>query len=155
VLEAAEVEPAELAEVHVINAMVPFLLATRLRPLLVKSRCPDRYIVNVAAAEGSFSYRAKQPRHPHTNMAKAALNMFTRTSWPDYLRDGIYMNSVDPGWVSQENPHPKKLRIEAAAFCPPLDAIDGAARVIAPILRGVRGDRFAGALFRHHEPAPW
>jgi NAD(P)-dependent dehydrogenase (short-subunit alcohol dehydrogenase family) len=155
VLGAADVEPAELAEVHVINAIVPFLLASRLRPLLTRSRFPDRYIVNVSAMEGVFAYANKQPRHPHTNMAKAALNMFTRTSWPDYLRDGIYLNSVDTGWITQENPHPAKLRAEAGGFCPPLDAIDGAARVIAPILRGVRGDPIAGAFFKDYEPAPW
>jgi NAD(P)-dependent dehydrogenase (short-subunit alcohol dehydrogenase family) len=155
VLEATEVDPGELAEVHVVNAMVPFLLATRLRPLLVASRFPDRYIVNVSAMEGVFAYRNKQPRHPHTNMAKAALNMFTRTSAAEYLRDGIYMNSVDTGWITQENPHPTKQRIEAGGFCPPLDVVDGAARVIAPILRGVQGDRIAGVLFKDYEPAPW
>ncbi len=155
ILAAGEVDPVELAEVHVVNAMVPFLLASRLRPLLVASPFADRYIVNVSAMEGVFAYANKQPRHPHTNMAKAALNMFTRTSAADFLRDGIYMNSVDTGWITQENPHPTKLRAEAGGFCPPLDVRDGAARVIAPILRGVRGDRVAGAFLKDYEPAPW
>jgi NAD(P)-dependent dehydrogenase (short-subunit alcohol dehydrogenase family) len=155
VLTASEVEPVELAEVHVVNAMVPFLLASRLRPLFAKSPQLDRYIVNVSAMEGVFAYANKQPRHPHTNMAKAALNMFTRTSAADYLRDGIYMNSVDTGWITQENPHPAKLRAEAGGFCPPLDVLDGAARVLAPIMRGVRGDRVAGAFFKDYEPAAW
>jgi NAD(P)-dependent dehydrogenase (short-subunit alcohol dehydrogenase family) len=155
VLDAGDVEPAELAEVHVVNAIVPFLLATRLRPLFAKSAFADRYIVNVSAMEGVFAYPNKQPRHPHTNMAKAALNMFTRTSAADYIRDGIYMNSVDTGWITQENPHGKKQHIESTGFCPPLDIVDGSARVIAPILRGVRGDRIAGAFFKDYEPAPW
>ncbi|MEO8705226.1 MAG: SDR family oxidoreductase [Kofleriaceae bacterium] len=155
VLEAGDVEPAELAEVHVVNAIVPFLLATRLRPLFARSTFADRYIVNVSAMEGIFSYGNKQSTHPHTNMAKAALNMFTRTSAPDYIRDGIYMNSVDTGWITQENPQPAKQRAEAGGFCPPLDVLDGAARVIAPILRGVRGDRVAGAFFKDYEPSTW
>ncbi|MBX3155251.1 MAG: SDR family NAD(P)-dependent oxidoreductase [Deltaproteobacteria bacterium] len=154
-LDAAGVEPVELVEVHLVNAMVPFLLAQRLRPLMVKSTFRDRYIVNVSAMEGVFAYANKQARHPHTNMAKAALNMFTRTSAQDYVADGIYMNSVDTGWITQENPEPKKVRLESAGFCPPLDVVDGAARVLAPILRGVRGAPIAGAFFKDYEPAPW
>jgi NAD(P)-dependent dehydrogenase (short-subunit alcohol dehydrogenase family) len=88
-------------------------------------------------------------------MAKAALNMFTRTSAADFVRDGIYMNSVDTGWITEENPHPLKQRLAANGFCPPLDIVDGAARVLAPVYRGVRGDRVAGAFFKDYEPAPW
>jgi NAD(P)-dependent dehydrogenase (short-subunit alcohol dehydrogenase family) len=155
VLGAADVAPVELVEVHVINAIAPFLLASRLRPLFARSGFADRYIVNVSAMEGVFAYGNKQPRHPHTNMAKAALNMFTRTSAEDYARDGIYMNSVDTGWITQENPWPRKQRAEAEGFCPPLDVVDGAARVLAPVLRGVRGAPVAGVLFKDYEPAPW
>jgi len=152
VLEAAGVPPVELVEVHVINAIAPFLLASRLRPLLARSAFADRYVVNVSAMEGVFAYPNKQPRHPHTNMAKAALNMFTRTLAADYVRDGIYMNSVDTGWITQENPVPLKRRAEAAGFCPPLDVVDGAARVLAPVLRGVRGAPVAACCSRTTSP---
>ena len=155
VLDAAEVEPLELVEVHVINAIVPFLIASRLRPLLCASHHADRYVVNVSAMEGVFEYPSKRSHHPHTNMAKAALNMFTRTSAQDYARDGIYMNSVDTGWITQENPHPIKQRVEASGFWPPLDITDGAARILAPIYRGVRGDPMFGVLFKDYEPAAW
>jgi len=151
VLDAAEVEPRELVEVHLVNAMAPFLLASRLKPLMLASPFPDRYIVNVSAMEGVFAYPGKQPHHPHTNMAKAALNMFTRTSAADYVRDGIYMTSVDPGWISLQNPAPSR----PTDFAPPLDAVDAAARIVAPILRGVRGEPVAGVLFKDYEPAPW
>jgi NAD(P)-dependent dehydrogenase (short-subunit alcohol dehydrogenase family) len=154
-LDAADVTPRELVEVHLINAMAPFLLASRLKPLFLASRFPDRYIINVSSMEGVFAYDGKQAHHPHTNMAKAALNMFTRTSAADYVRDGIYMASVDPGWISLENPQPMRERVEAQGFCPPLDAVDSAARVLAPILRGVRGAPVAGVLFKDFEPAPW
>ncbi len=155
VMTAGEIDPAEVAEVHVVNAIVPFLVATRLRPLMTRSSFVDRYIVNVSAMEGVFSYRNKQPKHPHTNMAKAALNMFTRTSAPEFLVDGIYMNSVDTGWITQENPHPVEERLKASGFCPPLDIVDGAARVLAPVFRGVRGDRVAGAFFKDYVPSAW
>ena len=151
VLGAADVEPRELVEVHLVNAMAPFLLASRLKPLMLASPFPDRYIVNVSAMEGVFAYPGKQPHHPHTNMAKAALNMFTRTSAADYVRDGIYMTSVDPGWISLQNPAPSR----PTDFAPPLDAVDAAARIVAPILRGVRGEPVAGVLFKDYEPAPW
>ena len=64
----------------------------------------DKHIVNVSAVEGQFYRRFKTTRHPHTNMAKAALNMMTRTSAADYHADGIHMNSVDTGWVTDEDP---------------------------------------------------
>ena len=155
VMNAAEIEPVEVAEVHVVNAIVPFLISSRLRGLLTASSFADRYIVNVSAMEGVFAYRNKQTRHPHTNMAKAALNMFTRTSAPEFLADSIYMNSVDTGWITQENPHPLEERLKSTGFCPPLDIVDGAARVLAPIYRGIQGDRVAGAFFKDYEPAPW
>lgn len=154
-LLAADVAPRELVEVHVVNAIAPFLLATRLKPLLLASPHADRYIINVSSMEGVFAYQGKQAHHPHTNMAKAALNMFTRTSATDYARDGIYMTSVDPGWISLENPAPARARAEAAGFCPPLDATDAAARVIAPILQGVRGQPIAGVLLKDFTPVPW
>ncbi len=55
-----------------------------------------RFIVNVSSMEGKF-YRRKLATHPHTNMAKAALNMMTRTSAADYQKNNIYMTAVDTG----------------------------------------------------------
>jgi NAD(P)-dependent dehydrogenase (short-subunit alcohol dehydrogenase family) len=153
--EAADVAPIELVEAHVINAIVPFLFASRLRERFTASAFADRYIVNVSAMEGVFAYANKQPRHPHTNMAKAALNMFTRTSAADYARDRIYMTSVDTGWITQENPQPGKLRAEAGGFCPPLDVVDGAARIVAPILDGICGAPMSGVLLKDFAPIPW
>jgi len=37
-------------------------------------------------------------------MAKAALNMMTHTSALDFAKDGVYMNAVDTGWVTDEDP---------------------------------------------------
>ena len=70
--------------------------------------------------EGIFSRGTKTDRHPHTNMAKAALNMMTLTSARDYVRDGIHMNAVDTGWVTDEDPalHATRKRDELD-FQPP------------------------------------
>lgn len=156
ILPLDRVEPIEVVEVMVVNAIVPFLLVSRLIPELMRSRFFDRYIVNVSAMEGKFTYRNKTARHPHTNMAKAALNMMTRTAASDHAERGIYMNSVDTGWITQENPQPIKQRmVEQHGFCPPLDVVDGAARVYAPIIRGVRGDRVYGYFFKNYEPTSW
>lgn len=38
--------------------------------------------------------------HPHTNAAKAALNMMTRTSAQDYVDSMIFMTAVDTGWIN-------------------------------------------------------
>ena len=70
-------------------------------------------------------------------MAKAALNMMTRTSAADYQSDGIHMNSVDTGWVTDEDPVALAARKTAEhGFHPPLDIVDGAARIVDPIIDG-------------------
>ena len=127
----AEVSSVELLEVQLINAIAPFIINARLKPLMLRTPERDKHIVNVSAVEGQFYRNWKTTRHPHTNMAKAALNMMTRTSATDYYGDGIHMNSVDTGWVTDEDP------VEIAArktveqrFHPPLDIVDGAARIL-------------------------
>jgi NAD(P)-dependent dehydrogenase (short-subunit alcohol dehydrogenase family) len=132
-----EIAPLEMVEVQLINSIVPFLLCSRLHPNMKRSPFADRYIVNVTATEGSFSKSLKLPRHPHTNMAKAALNMITRTSAHSYAKDGIYMTSVDPGWMSHEGPAQVVEKAYSTGFHPPLAAEDSAARILDPILRGV------------------
>jgi len=139
-LRLGEVSTPETVEVFCINTLTPFVLNGRLRPLLERSPHPDRYIVNVSAMEGKF-YRYKQPTHPHTNMAKAALNMMTRTSAEEYARtSGIYMNSVDTGWINDENPLPTAQRIAAEhGFQTPIDEVDAAARILDPVVTGMAG----------------
>ena len=68
-----------MLEVQLVNSVAPFVLNSRLKPLLMRSPFARRFIVNVSAMEGQFR-RHKTVFHPHTNMAKAALNMMTRTS---------------------------------------------------------------------------
>jgi len=149
------VDTVELLEVHLVNALSPFLFNSRLKPLLLSSPHPKRFIVNVSAMEGIFNYRNKTPRHPHTNMAKAALNMMTRTSAQDYVKDGIFMNSVDTGWITQENPYPIKTRVRQNGFVPPLDIIDGAARVYDPIVQGNEGAVIYGQFLKDYQPTNW
>ncbi|MBG0828738.1 SDR family oxidoreductase [Planomonospora sp. ID67723] len=154
-LRLHEVDPVEWLEVQTINAFAPFLLTSRLRGLLEASPFPDRYVVQVSAMEGSFSRENKTVRHPHTNMAKASLNMLTRTAAADYAASGIHMNSVDTGWVTDERPHPAKTAQREAGFRPPLDVIDGAARVYDPIVRGVGGERMSGLFLKDYRPVEW
>ena len=155
VLRLEEVEPVELVEVQLVNAIAPFLLNGQLKPLLLRSPFPDRHIVNVSAVEGQFQREHKTVFHPHTNMAKAALNMMTRTSAAGYAREGIYMNSVDTGWLTNENPEDKRSRMAARGFETPLDCVDGAARVYDPIVQGVRGRPVHGLFLKDYRSAPW
>jgi NAD(P)-dependent dehydrogenase (short-subunit alcohol dehydrogenase family) len=150
-----EVPPVELLEVLLINAAAPFLLIGRLKPLLLRSPFPDRYVVNVAGLDGQFGRGFKTDRHPHVNMSKAALNMITRTSAADYARDGIFMNSVDVGWVTHEAPYSTRMRMRAQGFVPPLDEVDAAARVYDPIVRGLGGERDWGQFFKDYRPTAW
>ncbi|GGU22905.1 SDR family NAD(P)-dependent oxidoreductase [Streptomyces lavendofoliae] len=150
-----ELDPAELLETQLVNALAPALLCDRLLPLLLASPHPRRYVVNVSAVEGRFAVRNKTAGHPHTNMAKAALNMLTRTSAEQLARQGVHMCSVDTGWITDENPAPRKARIAAAGTRTPLDVVDGAARVYDPIVRGEAGDPVAGVFLKDYRPAAW
>ena len=150
-----EVDPIELLEVQLCNVTAPFILVARLRGALAASPARRTYIVNVSAMEGQFSRGYKGPGHPHTNMAKAALNMLTRTSAQELRTDGILMTSVDTGWITDERPLPTKLRLAQSGFHAPLDLIDGAARVYDPIVRGEAGEELYGCLIKDYEPAPW
>ena len=157
-LKLDEVSTVEMLEVHLVNAVAPFLLNGRLKPLLLRSPFARRFIVNVSAMEGQFSRDSKTPFHPHTNMAKAALNMMTRTSAADYAQDGIYMNSVDTGWITDENPYPKKARLQAEnGFYTPLDVMDGMARLYDPIAQGIITPEtpLYGHFLKDYAPYPW
>lgn len=153
----ADVPTAELLEVLLINAVAPFVLAARLKPLMLRSRSRTVHVVNVSAMEGVFARGTKTDRHPHTNMAKAALNMLTRTSAPDYARDGIHMNAVDTGWVTDEDPVLLAQRKqEVHDFQPPLDVVDGAARILDPYFSGLQsGHHVSGTFFKDYRPSPW
>ena len=156
-LRLDEVSAREMLEVQLVNSVAPFLLNSRLKTLLMRSPFARRFIINVSAVEGQF-HRHKTVFHPHTNMAKAALNMMTRTSGEDFARDGIYMNSVDTGWVTDENPTPKRTRIqEEGGFFPPLDIVDGMARIYHPIAQGVTGEEepIFGLFLKDFVPCPW
>ena len=155
VLRDADVNPLEWLQVHVVNSFVPFMLTSRLRPLMEASPHPLRHVVQVSAMEGSYAQANKTPRHPHTNMAKASLNMLTRTVADDYASAGIYLNSVDTGWVTDEKPHPGKTSHRGNGFRPPLDVVDGAARVYDPIVRGELGEPVHGQFLKDYRSVAW
>jgi len=150
-----EVDPVELLEVQLCNATAPFILISKLRPAMASSSARRTYVVNVTAMEGQFTRRYKGSGHPHTNMAKAALNMLTRTSAEEMFTDGILMTEVDTGWITDERPHPTKLRLADEGFHAPLDLVDGAARVYDPIVRGELGEDLYGCFLKDYNPSAW
>ncbi|MBK6518876.1 MAG: SDR family oxidoreductase [Polyangiaceae bacterium] len=156
-LGLADVPTPELLEVHLVNAIAPALLTSRLKPLMMRAPTFDRHVIHVSAMEASFSRKKKTDKHPHTNMAKAALNMMTRTSAVDYARDGIFMNSVDTGWVTDEDPlHHAVRKQRDHDFHAPLDSIDGAARVLDPLFVGLAaGEHPYGIFFKDYRAIDW
>jgi NAD(P)-dependent dehydrogenase (short-subunit alcohol dehydrogenase family) len=155
-LRMHEVETPELLEVQLVNAIAPYILNARLKPIMVRTPGSHKHIVNVSAIEGQFYRATKTDKHAHTNMAKAALNMMTRTSAPDFVKDGVHMNAVDTGWITDEDPAVHAARKAEAGFSPPLDIIDGAARIVDPIFAGrLTGEHVWGQFLKDYKPAPW
>lgn len=152
-----EVPTPELLEVQLINAIAPFILCSKLAPLMRREYTGEKHIVNVTAMEGKFYRFTKPDRHPHTNMAKAALNMLTHTSASDLAKDGIYMNAVDTGWVTDEDPAQLSQKNQAVHdFQPPLDIVDGAARICDPFFHGIlTGQHWCGKFLKDYQPIDW
>jgi NAD(P)-dependent dehydrogenase (short-subunit alcohol dehydrogenase family) len=150
-----DIDPAEMIEVQVVNAIVPFLLVARLAPNLQRSPFAIRFVVNVTAVEGRFDRARKSPRHPHTNMAKAGLDMLTLTAAGDLAARGIHMVAVDPGWMSHEGPVDVVEQARRAGVEPPLDAVDAAARVYDPIVQGLAGQPLSGCLLKNFVAVGW
>ena len=152
-----DVPAPEMLEVQLVNSVAPFILASKLKPLMLRHVTFEKHIVNVSAMEGQFARYTKTDKHPHTNMAKAALNMLTLTSAPDYAASGIFMNAVDTGWVTDEDPIVHATRKQRDHdFQPPLDVVDGAARVCDPFFSGLlTGVHVHGKFLKDYAPAPW
>ncbi len=151
-----EVSTTELLEVYLINAIVPSMFNSQLKALMLQSPAKSKYIINVTAMEGKFNYPTKPSRHPHTNMAKAALNMMTRTSARDYARDNIFMSSVDTGWITNENPYLMVREMESLGFQLPLDAKDAASRICDPIYVGINSGRYEyGKFLKNYLVSDW
>jgi len=153
----ADVPAPEMLEVQLVNSVAPFILCSKLKELMMRVPSRDKHIVNVSAMEGQFSRFTKTDKHPHTNMAKAALNMMTFTSAPDYAEHGIFMNAVDTGWVTDEDPaHHAERKQRDSDFQPPLDIVDGAARICDPFFSGLNsGEHVFGKFLKDYKAVGW
>lgn len=156
-LKLGEIETTEMIEVQLVNSVAPFVLCNRLAEVMKKENTGQKHIINVSAMEGKFHRFFKESRHPHTNMAKAALNMLTHTASGELAKSGIFMNAVDTGWVTDEDPAElSKMKQEVHDFQPPLDIVDGAARVMDPLLDGINtGKHWSGKFLKDYRPIDW
>lgn len=156
-LKLGEINTTEMLEVQLVNSVAPFVLCNKLVNLMKKEDTGMKHIINVSAMEGKFHRFHKEDRHPHTNMAKAALNMMTLTSASDFAKYGIYTNAVDTGWVTDEDPAELARRKEEIHdFQPPLDIVDGAARVMDPLFDGINtGKHWSGKFLKDYKPIDW
>jgi len=156
-LKLGEIETLEMMEVQLVNSIAPFVLCNRLSVLMRKEKTGQKHIINVTAMEGKFHRFHKISRHPHTNMAKAALNMLTHTASGEFEKDGLFINAVDTGWVTDEDPvQLAKEKVDTHDFQPPLDIVDGAARVLDPLIDGINsGKHWSGKFLKDYRPIDW
>jgi NAD(P)-dependent dehydrogenase (short-subunit alcohol dehydrogenase family) len=156
-LKIGEIQTSEMLEVQLVNSVAPFVLCNILTPMMKKDFTGQKHIVNVTAMEGKFQRFKKEARHPHTNMAKAALNMLTNTMSGELAKEGIFVNAVDTGWVTDEDPmHLAKLKEDIHDFQPPLDIVDGAARICDPFFDGIlTGKHWSGKFLKDYRPIDW
>ena len=156
-LKIGEINTSEMIEVQLVNAVAPFVLCNVLTPMMKRDFTGKKHIVNVTAMEGKFQRFKKEPRHPHTNMAKAALNMLTNTTSSELAEYGIFVNAVDTGWVTDEDPVVlAKRKEDIHDFQPPLDIVDGAARICDPFFDGINtGKHWSGKFLKDYRPIDW
>lgn len=150
-----EVSMYELVEVNLINHIAPYFLIKELKPLMKASSFKEKFIVNVTSSEGIFNYTNKTIFHPHTNMTKAALNMMTLTSAKEFEKDQIYMTAVDVGWISTGAKESLRKKQFEQGYVPPLDSVDGAARILHPIVEGINGNYYSGVLLKNYKINSW
>lgn len=82
--------------------------------------------------------------------------MLTRTSAVDFLQSQIYMNSVDTGWINDENPYDKTQENLQRGFQTPIDEVDAAARILAPIYDGITtGECAHGKFYKDYWETEW
>ncbi len=156
-LSLGEIDTAEMIELQLVNSIAPFVLCNKLSGMMKRENTGKKHIVNVSAMEGKFHRFTKTDKHPHTNMAKAALNMLVRTSASGLVKHGIFMNAVDTGWVTDEDPlRFSSYKQEVLDFQPPLDIVDGAARVCDPFFDGIKtGQHWCGKFLKDYYPVDW
>jgi NAD(P)-dependent dehydrogenase (short-subunit alcohol dehydrogenase family) len=156
-LKIGEINTSEMMEVQLVNAVAPFVLCNMLAPMMKRDNTGQKHIVNVTAMEGKFQRFKKAARHPHTNMAKAALNMLTNTISGELAEHGIFVNAVDTGWVTDEDPvQLARFKEDVHDFQPPLDIVDGAARICDPFFDGINtGKHWRGKFLKDYRPIDW
>ncbi len=150
-----EISMYELVEVNLINHIAPYFLIKELKPLMKNSGYKEKFIINVTSSEGIFSYENKTVFHPHTNMTKAALNMMTLTSAREFENNQIYMSAVDVGWISTGATEGLRKKQFEQGYVPPLDSVDGAARILHPVIEGIKGNYFSGVLLKNYKVHTW
>lgn len=147
----------EWKETFTVTAIAPALILSAFLPLLrgqlqgITSIPEFAYVINVHSREGLLNIR-KGHKHIHTNMAKTALAMLTRSLCEPWAlrRPALYaqqrpirVHGVDPGWSSTD----EYLETGCSVVIPPLDEVDGAARVLQPVWEQLPSD---GRTLRHY-----
>ena len=115
-LGLGEIPTAEMIELQLVNAIAPFVLCNKLSNMMKRENTGQKHIVNVSAMEGKFHRYTKTDKHPHTNMAKAALNMLSEVGRIELADAGVSVSVVYPSVTATEfHQHLRAGRILAGA----------------------------------------
>ena len=151
-----EVDPIELLEVQLCNQTAPFILISRLRPALAASPRAAQVHRQRLGDGGAVRPHLQGPGPPaHEHVQGRAEHAHQDQRQGAAGDDGILMTAVDTGWITDERPHPTKMRLAEEGFHAPLDLVDGAARVYDPIVQGEAGEDLHGVFLKDFSPAPW
>ncbi|KAJ7632664.1 oxidoreductase [Roridomyces roridus] len=142
----------ELLDVLAVNAVCPFILIRELIELMMHDE--PTHVVNVSSREGMFEREGgrRTAHHVHTNMAKAALNMCTQTLAEEFKAQHVYINSVDPGYLSHQHSISHNGKEGVREYDVPLTWADGAARVLHPI---IQKRLVTGSFFKDYTERDW
>lgn len=137
-----ETDPCEIIEGTIINQIIPTLLIKTMLTIMKPSSSNPCFIINVTSTEGNHHTAL----HNVTGSHKVAMDNLVKNLYYEH-RQNMYTFNVDPGFVTGVFQSTHK----------PLSSLDGAQRVLHPIIQHYRKNPLdlKGYWLKDYEPKFW